>query len=127
VAAADRALRGPPGRGERQPDAAPVGRVGMPLHQAALGQPLDQPGQGRLAEQDVPVELGQPQRSGVLGQRVEHVVLAHGHVGPRVLGRELLHHGGVGGQQRLPRVVREVGLGHHSSGYSAWNSSALSW
>ena len=54
------------------------------LSQPALSRLVD-----RLAEQDVPVQLGQAQRFRVLGQRVEHVVLPHGHVRPDVLGGEL--------------------------------------
>ena len=45
----DLALPGPARRGERQPDAPPVGRVGLALHEAALGQPVHQAGQGWLS------------------------------------------------------------------------------
>ena len=51
-----------PSLGQRQADAAAVARVGRPADQAPVGQPVHHPGQGRLAEQHVPVELGQPDR-----------------------------------------------------------------
>ena len=41
------------GVGEREEDAAAVGRVGRALDEAALREPLDQPGQGGLAQQDL--------------------------------------------------------------------------
>src|SRR5215470_8129400 len=119
--------------GQREADAAPVAGVGRALNEPAVGQPVHQPGQGRLAEQHVPVQLAKAQRLAALGQRVEDVVLAHGDVLPDVLCGELLHQRRVGSQQRLPRVVGEVpSVGHRSvspqiSGYSAWNSGAVSW
>jgi len=56
----------------------------MPLHRRARPA-AHQPGQGRLAEQDMPVSARTAQRFRVLRQRVEHVVLAHGHIRPGVL------------------------------------------
>src|SRR5580698_1170685 len=46
-------------RGEREPDAAAVPGVRRAADEPALHQPVDHPGQGRLAEQDVPVELAE--------------------------------------------------------------------
>src|SRR5215831_13539679 len=137
--------------GQREADAAPVAWVCRAVNEPAVRQPVHQPGQGRLTEQHVPVQLAKAQRLMALGQGVEDVVLPHGDVLPDVLRRELLHQRRVGGQQCLPRVVREVptvlscwhrpagfscwhrpagghrSVSHQMSGYSAWNSGAVSW
>src|SRR5271165_3556739 len=60
MAAPDLALECLPFFGERQEHAAPVGRVRLALDEAAVREPVHHAGQGRLAEQDVPVQLAQP-------------------------------------------------------------------
>ena len=115
---ADATLYRPASLGQRQPNATVVPVVGDAVHEPPGGQPVHHPRQGRLAEQDVPVQLADADRLGALGQRVQHVVLPHGDIGPDVLGGELLHERGVGGQQRLPRIV---GVIAHSA------SLSLSW
>jgi hypothetical protein len=128
VPAPDLPLHGAAGVGQAEPYAAAVGWVSLAGDEPAVSEPVHHAGQGGLAEQDVPVQLGQAYRLLALGQRVEHVVLAHGDIGPDVFGREPLDQRAVRGQQRLPRVVGRVpGVGHHNSGYSAWTSEALSW
>src|SRR5215467_2406866 len=101
--------------GQREADAAPVAWVCRALNEPAVRQPVHQPGQGRLAEQHVPVQLAKADRLGALGQGVEDVVLPQGDVLPDVLRGELLYQRRVGGQQGLPRVVGEVpSVGHRS-------------
>jgi hypothetical protein len=115
--AADLVLPVPAGLGERQADAAPIGGIRASLDESAFDQPIHHAGQRRLAEQDVPVQLAHAHRLAALGQGVEHVVLAHGQVLPDVLGCELLHQPGVGGQQGLPGVVGQSRpAGHHRLG-----------
>src|ERR1700733_6693803 len=67
VPPADAALQRPAVLGQREPDGAQITAVGDPLHQPAGGQPVDQPGQGGLAQQHVLVEVGRPDRVGGLG------------------------------------------------------------
>src|SRR5580700_4359515 len=57
VPAADAALNDQAFLGQRQPDAPAVARVGRAADEPAVRQPLNHPRQGRLAEQDVAVEL----------------------------------------------------------------------
>src|SRR5215471_8004148 len=114
--------------GQREADAAPVAWVCLALNEPAVRQPVHQPGQGRLAEQHVPVQLAKAHRLGALGQGVEDVVLPHGDVLPDVLRGELLYQRRVGGQQGLPRVVGEVpalfSRWHRPAGFSRWHRPA---
>src|SRR5487761_25955 len=105
VPPADAPLNGQALLGQRQADAAAVTRVCRAADEPPVRQPVDHPGQGRLAEQDVAVELAEADRDRALRQRVEDVVLLHGQVLPDVLRVELPDQRTVGGEQRLPRVV----------------------
>lgn len=57
VSTANAALFGAPGFGEREPDTPAVARIGVSLYQSALNKAVDHPGERRLAEQQVPVQL----------------------------------------------------------------------
>src|SRR6266700_1629754 len=91
--------------GQRQADPTSVPWICRPADEPSLRQPVDHPGQGRLAEQDVPVELTKSDRIRALGQRIEDVVLLHGEILPDILCVEPPHQRRVGGQERLPGVV----------------------
>src|SRR5215469_12609085 len=128
VAQAHLALPRPAGGGQGNPHGPAVDGVRTATQESPLHQPVHQTGQGRLAEQHVPGQFADAQRFLVLGQRVEHVVLPHGQVGPDAVRGELPQQRRVGGQQRLPRVVGELAAAaHHRLGYVAWTSGAESW
>src|SRR5579859_3775931 len=99
VPPADPPLDGQAGRGKTEADAAAVPGVGRAADEFPLHQPVNQPGQGRLAEQDVPVEFAEADRFRALGQRVEDVVLLHGEVLPGVFGGEPPHQRRMGEQK----------------------------
>src|ERR1700722_6064626 len=110
VQPADAPLNGQAFLGQCQADATAVPWVRRAADETPVRQPVDHPGQGRLAEQDVAVELTQADRVRALGQRVEDVVLLHGKVPPDVLRVELPDQRAVGGEERLPRVVGGVSV-----------------
>ena len=68
---------GPSGRGEPDDDAAPVARVGQPLHEPARGQPVHPVGHGAAGDQGLGDQLagGQLVRRAGPAQRRQHVEL----------------------------------------------------